>query len=600
MSGIWNKTLARLGLRALLLLVLAIGQGQGCEVQSSAAAAAATKDWWETAQFYQIYPRSFKDSDGDGIGDLNGITSKLEYLKDLGVTAAWLSPIFTSPMVDFGYDISDFFDIQPEYGTLEDFRALIKKANELDLKIILDFVPNHSSDENEWFKKSVKRERGYEDYYVWHDGKVNATTGEREPPSNWLQYFRGTAWEWNEERQQYYLHQFAVQQPDLNYRNPDVVAQMKRVLRYWLNEGVAGFRCDALPPLFEVQPDAEGQYPDEAVSGLTEDEDDRDYLTTTYIENRPETVDMVYQWRTVLDDHKRIFGGNSSVLLIETYTAAWFTMQFYGNRTTEGAHLPFNFNLITVIDQKGLSAQSVQEAIDLWLQNMPAGRTPNWVLGNHDKRRAASRYGVDHIDGMNMLVMVLPGASVTYQGEEIGMTDGEISWEDTVDPWGCNSNADIYEMYTRDPERTPFQWTSGANAGFTDGPTTWLPLAGDYATVNVETEMAAQHSHLKIYKELVALRKYSKTLQNGSTKYVALTKDIFVVRRSLANSPTIVAVINFGTEATTIDLREFDKNLSGNLQLLVRSLASTKSEGTSYNAQMLSLEAAEALVLTTQ
>ncbi|EDW10118.2 uncharacterized protein Dmoj_GI18699 [Drosophila mojavensis] len=512
---------------ALSLLVLVDLGGEACKDKTTTE---RTKDWWETAQFYQIYPRSFMDSDGDGIGDLNGIASKLEYLKDLGVTAAWLSPIFKSPMVDFGYDISDFFDIQPEYGTMEDFRALIKKAKELDLKIILDFVPNHSSDENEWFKKSVKREKGYEDYYVWHDGKINTDTGKREPPTNWLQYFRGSAWQWNEERQQYYLHQFAVQQPDLNYRNPDVVEQMKRVLRYWLNEGVAGFRCDALPPLFEVLPDAEGQFPDEQLSGATQDAEDRDYLTTAYIENQPETIDMVYQWRQVLDDHQRIHGGSSSVLLIETYSPAWFTMQFYGNRSVEGAHLPFNFNLITVMEQSPLSGANVQKAIDLWLNNMPAGRTANWVLGNHDKRRAASRYGEQHIDAMNMLIMMLPGASVTYQGEELGMTDAQISWVDTVDPWACNSNPDIYEKYTRDPARTPFHWTSGSNAGFSTAAQTWLPLAADYVTINVATESAAQRSHLHIYKALIELRKSLKTLQNGATKYQALIEDVFVLK----------------------------------------------------------------------
>ncbi|XP_017016873.1 maltase A1 [Drosophila kikkawai] len=571
----------------LTLLLFTIGQGD-------CASAATKKDWWQYAQFYQIYPRSFMDSDGDGIGDLNGITSKLEYLKDLGVTAAWLSPIFTSPMVDFGYDISDFFDIQPEYGTLEDFRALIKRAKELDLKIILDFVPNHSSNESIWFKKSVNRERGYEDYYVWHDGKVNATTGEREPPTNWLQYFRGSAWEWNEVRQQYYLHQFAVQQPDLNYRNPAVVEQMKRVLRYWLKEGVSGFRCDALPPLFEVLPDAEGQYPDEVVSGATEDSEDRNYLTVKYIENQPETIDMVYQWRTVLDDYQRIYGGNSSVLLIETYAPAWFTMQFYGNRTREGAHLPFNFNLITVMEEKGLSAGHVKEAIDLWLNNMPAGRTPNWVLGNHDKRRAASRYGKEYIDAMNMLVMILPGVSVTYQGEELGMTDGEISWEDTVDPWGCNSNPSIYEQYTRDPERTPFQWTSGTNAGFTNGSTTWLPLAADYKTVNVESELAAEESHLKIYKELMALRKSSKTLQNGSTKYWVIGDDLFVVLRTYGDEDKYLLAINFGSKEETVYLPDLaDRSL---FRLIIKSLGSELTLGVWYGD--LHVQPAEALVLT--
>ncbi|KAH8355094.1 hypothetical protein KR093_005410, partial [Drosophila rubida] len=547
--------------------------------QDAASTADHSKDWWETAQFYQIYPRSFMDSDGDGIGDLNGITSKLEYLKELGVTAAWLSPIFKSPMVDFGYDISDFFDIQPEYGTLEDFRNLIRRANELDLKIILDFVPNHSSDENEWFKKSVRREKGYADYYVWHDGKVNAETGKREPPSNWLQAFRGSAWEWVEERQQFYLHQFAVQQADLNYRNPDVVAQMKRVLRYWLNEGVAGFRCDAVPVLFEVEPDENGQYADEGLSGLTDDEDNRNYLKNELIENRPETIDMAYQWRNVMDDYQRIYGGDTRVLLIETYAPPAYTMQFYGNRSVEGAHLPFNFNLITVPASSGVSASSIKTAVDNWLSNMPAGRTANWVIGNHDQRRAASRYGPANADAMNMLVMLLPGASVTYQGEELGMTDGWISWADTQDPAACNSNESIYEQFTRDPPRTPFQWSSETNASFSTATKTWLPLASDYKTLNVAVESAVAKSHLTIYKALVALRKASKTLQNGATKYAVLNEDVFVVKRYLSGYPSIYYAANLGSSSITVDLLEFDKTVTSTLRLELSSLASDKTEG---------------------
>ncbi|XP_034476694.1 maltase A1 [Drosophila innubila] len=585
-------------MQPLQLSILAFCLVALCQTCQDTESSTTTKDWWETAQFYQIYPRSFKDSDGDGIGDLNGITSTLEYLKDLGVTAAWLSPIFKSPMVDFGYDISDFFDIQPEYGTLDDFRNLIKKANELGLKIILDFVPNHSSDENDWFKKSVKREKGYADYYIWHDGKVNATTGKREPPSNWLQAFRGSAWEWVEERQQYYLHQFAVQQPDLNYRNPDVVAQMKRVLRYWLNEGVAGFRCDAVPVLFEVEPDENGQYPDEAVSGLTDDVDNRNYLKNELIENRAETIDMAYQWRTVMDDHQRIYGGDTRVLLIETYAPPAYTMQFYGNRSVKGAHLPFNFNLITVPASNGVSASSIKTAVDNWLLNMPAGRTANWVIGNHDQRRAASRYGVANTDAMNMLVMSLPGASVTYQGEELGMTDGWISWADTQDPAACNSNQNVYEQFTRDPSRTPFQWTSGNNAGFSTAAKTWLPLASDYKTINVETELAASSSHLKIYKALVEMRKSSKTLQNGSTKYAVLSEDVFVIKRSLSNSPTIIYVANLGSSSVTVDLRELDKTLTSSLILELCSLNSMKAVGASIETKNLELLAGEALIFT--
>ncbi|CAD7012856.1 unnamed protein product [Ceratitis capitata] len=294
--------------------------------------AAPVREWWQSAQFYQIYPRSFMDSNGDGIGDLAGITSRLSYLKELGVTAVWLSPIYTSPMADFGYDIADFFDIQPEYGTLDDFDKLVQEANRLGLKVILDFVPNHSSDENDWFKKSVRRERGYEDYYMWHDGYKNEQ-GERVPPNNWLQAFRGSAWEWNEERQQYYLHQFAVKQPDLNYRNPAVVAQMKRVLTYWLDRGVSGFRVDAVPWCFEVLPDETGRYPDEPKSGYTDDPDDSSYLLHIYTQDLPETVDMVYQWRKLLDDYQRIHGGDRRVLLTEAWSPLDYVMKFYGNRT---------------------------------------------------------------------------------------------------------------------------------------------------------------------------------------------------------------------------------------------------------------------------
>ncbi|XP_065369743.1 maltase A1-like [Calliphora vicina] len=557
-------------------------------------------DWWQTAEFYQIYPRSFMDSDGDGIGDLKGITSKLQYLKDIGVTAVWLSPIFTSPMVDFGYDISDFYGIQPEYGTIEDFRDMIEKANELDLKIILDFVPNHSSTENEWFKKSVKRERGYEDFYVWHDGKLDAS-GNRIPPSNWLSGFRGSAWQWNEERQQYYLHQFAVQQADLNYRNPLVVQQMKRVLRYWLDQGVTGFRVDAMALLFEVNMDANGQYPDEEVSGLTDDKDDRNYLKMDLMENQPESIDMVYQWHEVMQNYQSVNGGDTRVLLIETYAPPAYSMQMYGNATTEGAELPFNFNLITEIGKSGMSARSIESGVSNWLSNMPAGRTANWVIGNHDQRRVSTRYGVRNIDAMNMLVMMLPGASITYQGEELGMLDGDITWDDSVDPAACNSNPDIYKQFTRDPARTPFQWSADKNGGFSTAAKTWLPMAPDYETINVATESAASNSHLKIYKSLVQLRKSSKTLQQGSYKYQALNDNVFVLERYLAGEDTLVFVANFGEGSYSANIvSNFDNSLPVSMNVKIASLASTKYANAPLSTNSISLAGGEAVILGTK
>lgn len=343
---------------------------------------AQQKDWWETSAFYQIYPRSFKDSNGDGIGDLNGITEKLSYLKEIGINATWLSPIFKSPMADFGYDISDFFDIQPEYGTIADFEKLLARGKELGIRIILDFVPNHSSDQNEWFIKSVNRDVGYEDFYVWHKGYPDPNnSSNRLPPSNWLSAFRKSAWEWNSKRQEFYLHQFAPQQPDLNYRNPFVVETMKSVLRFWLGKGVAGFRIDAVPWLFEALPDANGVLPDEPKSGYTDDPDDSSYLLHIYTQDLDETVDMVYQWRKVLDDYKSINGGETRVMMTEAHSTIDIVMKYYGNgHGRDGSHIPFNFQMMPNINAAPKTAYEIKRIIHIWLDNMPLGRTANWVV----------------------------------------------------------------------------------------------------------------------------------------------------------------------------------------------------------------------------
>lgn len=269
-----------------------------------------SQEWWEHASFYQIYPRSFKDSNADGIGDLNGINEQLSYLVNLGITATWLSPIFRSPMADFGYDISNYFDIQPEYGTLADFDRLIERAQRLGIRVLLDFVPNHTSDECEWFRLSAARDPHFADFYVWHPGFAdNSTTGGRRPPNNWISMFGGSAWEFNEQRGEFYMHAFSRKQPDLNYRNERVVEMMHSVLRFWLRRGVAGFRVDAVPYLFEVRPDAAGNYPDEPrAGGSANDPTDYGYLRHIYTTDQEETVDMVYEWRRTLDEFRRANG----------------------------------------------------------------------------------------------------------------------------------------------------------------------------------------------------------------------------------------------------------------------------------------------------
>ena len=319
-------------------------------------------------------------------------------------------------MADFGYDISDFYQIHPEYGTMEDFENMIKKAKEVGIKIILDFVPNHSSDENEWFVRSVNNDPEYRDFYIWHNGNINASTGEREPPSNWLSAFRYSAWEWNDQRQQYYLHQFAIKQPDLNYRNPKVVETMKNVMRFWLGKGIAGFRIDAVPFLFEKDLDENNMYPDEPLAEpLTACPDPNDYchLQHIYTNDQPETFDMAYQWRALADEFKKEHGGDTRILLTEAYTSFENIIRFYGDGIRNGSHVPFNFDFLSNVFNDTSAADMVAH-ITKFLNAMPQGVIANWVLGNHDNKRLASRLGINRADLFNILLQTLPGNAVTY------------------------------------------------------------------------------------------------------------------------------------------------------------------------------------------
>lgn len=374
----------------------------------------SAKDWWENGNFYQIYPRSFKDSNGDGIGDLNGIASKVPYLKEIGIDGVWLSPIFKSPMVDFGYDISDFLAIQPEYGTMADFENLAHMCRANGVRLILDFVPNHSSDKHEWFIKSAQRVKGFENFYIWHPGKVNNKTGQREPPNNWNSVFRFGAWEWNAVRKEYYLHQFAPQQPDLNYRDPGLVENMKNTLRFWLAKGVSGFRVDTIPNLFEINADKNGNYPDEPLSGNCKDDPwSHCYLNHIYTTDQNETYDMLYQWHDVLEAYKKANGGDTPILMTEAYTSLQNIQRYYGDGIRNGSQIPFNFYFLTNVD-KNTPAARYKQLIDDWLRGMPRGVQANWVLGNHDQKRLGSRLGEARRDLYNILLKTLPGISVTY------------------------------------------------------------------------------------------------------------------------------------------------------------------------------------------
>ncbi|XP_005186321.2 maltase A3 isoform X1 [Musca domestica] len=556
---------------------------------------AADLKWWQTASFYQIYPRSFKDSDGDGVGDLKGITEQLPYLKEIGITATWLSPIFTSPMADFGYDVANLTEIDPIFGTMEDFEALIEKAKALGVKIILDFVPNHTSDECEWFIKSAARDPEYKDFYVWHPGKI--VNGVRQPPTNWISVFRGSMWTWNEQRQEYYLHQFHAKQPDLNYRNPKVMEMMKDVFRFWLRRGVSGFRVDAVPHTFEISPDADGNYPDEPRNPNVNDPEDYEYFQHIYTTNQPETIDMVYQLRQVLEEMDQELGGDDRIIMTEAYAPLDVIMQYYGNGTHDGAQIPFNFQLISNLN-KNSNAYHYNELINIWLKAMPEGKTANWVLGNHDQSRFGSRLGEDRIDIINTLLLTLPGCSITYNGEEIGMTDVWISWEETVDPQACQSNPENYERLTRDPVRTPFHWNDNNFAGFTDGNSTWLPVADNYKSVNVKRERGITYSHLNVYKQLQNLRR-EPTFQGGASEVKALSENTLAIKRSLAGYPTYVVLLNINDSVESLNLNSAFYGLSSSLEYVVVTDRSPRRKGDLAHTDSITLMPKEAVVLKT-
>ncbi|XP_031331455.1 maltase 1-like [Photinus pyralis] len=533
--------------------------------------APAELDWWQNAVFYQIYPRSFKDSDNDGTGDLRGVIQKLDHLVETGVTALWLSPIYPSPQVDFGYDISDFTGVDPLFGDMGDFMELTRKAKAKGLRIILDFVPNHSSDQHEWFKKSENSEPGFEDFYVWKDGEPGT------PPNSWTSYFHGPAWTWSTKRNQWYFHQFASAQPDLNYRNPKVVQEMKKVLTYWLDLGVDGFRVDIITALFE-----DVNYPNGPLDQYA------------YTSDQPETYDMVYQWRILLDEYQKRNGGDTRVMMTESYADADKLFGYYGNSTHNGAHFSFNFWFITQLNRDS-TAKDIKGVIDKWFRNMPEHYTANWVLGNHDQHRVATRYGPGRVDGLNMIAMLLPGVVVTYNGEEIGMENGEVSWEEGWDPQGCNGNKEDWYKNSRDFERTPYQWDGSANAGFNEGHKTWLPVSEQYKTLNLALQRTSTlKSHYRVYQELVKLRQ-TETLKLGKLRTIVLQNNVLVIIRELENEPAYVAVVNVGGSFASVDL----SHIASKFVVQVPSVQSEKIPKSTIDGSAIYLVGFESVVLAT-
>lgn len=490
---------------------------------------------------------------------------------------AWLSPIFQSPMEDFGYDCSDYYKIQPEYGTMEDFQELLNMANKIGIKIILDFVPNHTSNKHEWFQKSVQRIDPYTDFYVWENGTYDEASGKHLPPNNWIGSFRYSAWEWNEQRQQFYLHQFGVFQPDLNYRNPAVHEAMANVIKFWLEKGVGGFRIDAVPFMYEVPKDPiTGKQPDEPVAEGNDcpDPDDYCHLNHIYTQNQPETYELAYDWRDIVDEFSKERGDFQRILMTEAYTDLDNIIRFYGNGVRNGSHIPFNFELLIKSNNKS-TALDFSNFIDSWLDRMPKDVYANWVLGNHDNNRISARYGAAKIDLLNIFLQTLPGHAVTYYGDEIGMKNVYVSYEDTVDPQGINAGPDRYLQATRDPERSPMQWDFTPQAGFTTGNKTWLPIYEHYKDENVLGQLLARKSHLRVFMELTHIRKKPSFQEGSFEKHVV--DNVLIYKRE--KEEAYVVILNFDDEPKTVNIKELFPSLSDKVEVVTSSVHSRQRIG---------------------
>ncbi len=483
--------------------------------------------WWEPGVIYQVYPRSFQDSNGDGTGDLPGIVERLDYLSWLGVDVIWLSPIFRSPMADFGYDVADYTDVDPVFGTLADLDRLVAEVHRRGLRLLLDFVPNHSSSQHPWFVESrSSRDNPRRDWYIWADPKPDGS-----PPNNWRSFFGGSAWSWDERTRQYYLHLFHESQPDLNWRNPAVRAAMLDVLRFWLERGIDGFRVDVI---WLLAKDAElrDNPPNPAyVAGDRE----RHTLIPLHTEDLPEVHDYIDEIRRTIDAY------GDRLLVGEIYLPVDRLVTYYGSSGRGGVHLPFNFQLVTL----AWDARTLATAIAAYEAALPADGWPNWVIGNHDQPRIATRVGPAQARVAAMLLLTLRGTPTIYYGDELGMADTPIPPDRLVDP-------QRFDGPGRDPARTPMPWDATPTGGFTTGEP-WLPFGPDRATVNVEAERDDPTSILTLHRALLALRRAEPALAVGSWSAIEASGSVLAYERRLGDRAFIVA-LNLGSEPAELDL----------------------------------------------
>lgn len=540
-----------------LCTLAAVGQSMSAQPKTQSNSASSSElNWWKNAVLYEIYPRSFQDSNGDGIGDLNGITERLDYLKRLGVDAIWLSPCYPSPQADFGYDISDYENIDPQYGTLADFDRLVSEAKKRNIRIIMDMVMNHSSDEHKWFKESrSSRTNPYRDWYVWRDGKGETATDKGQPPNNWQSDFGGSAWQWDETTRQYYYHKFYVKQPDFNWNNPKVHQAFKDIIGFWLKRGVAGFRFDAITTLFEDPSFADEDYlkgkdgkPVMMPDGLAK----TDGMKTEFL---PGVHTVMAEMRAYADTFSTSKFPGTRVFIGETYLPSIDALAAeYGTPDKPEFQLPMDMQLgiLNKMDAAAFRAKLVD------VETKINGNVPLIVFDNHDNPRLDQRYGdgVHNTDIQRVVSTVLfasRGASLFYYGDEIGMkTTDPTRKEDVKDPVG-KAYWPVYKG--RDGERTPMQWDATANAGFSRASSTWLPVPPTYLTVNVKAEEADPDSLLAWYQALIRLKKSNPALAEGSeTMLDPDNPNVLSWARKGPGDVSVVVAANFKPEPQTVSL----------------------------------------------
>jgi alpha-glucosidase len=550
---------------------------------------AAHDPWWKHAIVYEIYPRSYQDSNGDGIGDLNGITSRLGYLQSIGIDTIWIAPMYPSPQIDFGYDISNYEAVDPQYGTLADMDRLIAEGKKHGVRVVLDMVLNHTSDKHQWFIDSASsRTNPKHDWYVWNDGVPANTPGitplqkkfehdGKVPPNNWESLFGGSAWEWVPAVHQFYYHKFYIQQPDLNWNNPAVEKAAFGAMRFWLDRGVAGFRLDAIPTLFE-----DPQLRNEPETGGVNAQGDPN-LKEIYTTNLPQVHEVIRRMRAMVSKYP-----GDRVLIGETYLPNTAELnKWYGGEAKDELQLPMDFLIGFHGDHDKLNATNFRNRIEE-VDTQVYGSQPLVVFDNHDNVRAIDRYGDGtHNDQINKVLttvlLTTKSTAMMYYGEELGMvTTTPTRKEDVKDPIGITGWPN---EKGRDGERTPMQWTAGPQAGFSTNPHTWLPLAPNYKTVNVEVESKQPNSELAWFKQLTTLRRDNPALHSGKLTMLDTTNpDVLSYVRSTGSGPAVVVAMNFTSEPKTVSLDVSTAGITGStVKTLATDDPSLKSTSTLKN-----------------